>query len=234
MAFFVSSDGPTRRIEDVRLGFVGDDVRCAASFDQTDVESRWADLRLDRQRHRQHVVERLDELVDGGVAEFGIGRVGHAAFGAEFDAEGALGGEGEAVVGGLAVDEELRSFGRLVGDDGSGGVAFLADEKEQTDLDACLAESVCGRYLRGDDALCVAGAAAVEELVVFARAEERRHGVHVGRKHDIRGDAGERGVDVEALAAARPRSAGAVRLFDWHALDGVALRGQIFVEKNAG
>ena len=92
--------------EEVCLGFVGDDVGRVAAGDEADVEGGWADLGLERQRHGEDVVERLDELVDGGVAELGIGGVGHAAFGAEFDAEGALGGEGEAVVGGLAVDEE--------------------------------------------------------------------------------------------------------------------------------
>ena len=112
-----------------------------------------ADLGLEWQRHGKDVVEGLDELVDGGVAKFGIGGVGHAAFGAEFDAEGALGGEGEAVVGGFAVDEKLRAFGRFVGDDGSGGVALFADEEEQADLDAGFAEAIGCGDLCGDDAL---------------------------------------------------------------------------------
>ena len=73
--------------KDVSLSFVRDDVRRAATFDQADVEGRWADLRLGRQWHRQHVVECLNQLVDGGVAKLGISGVGHAALGAKFDAQ---------------------------------------------------------------------------------------------------------------------------------------------------
>ncbi len=162
-------------------------------------------LRFDRQGQGEDVVQRGDELVDGGFAEFGVGGVGHAALGADFDAECAFGGDGEAVVGGLAVDEEARAAWALVGDDGAGGVALLADDEEQADLDAGVAQAISGGDLRGDDALGVAGAAAVEVLVVFAAAEEGRHGVHVGGENDIGRDAGKRGVDVEALVRCRRR-----------------------------
>jgi hypothetical protein len=50
----------------------------------------------------------------------------------------------------------------------------------------------------------------------------------------VRSDAGERGVDVEALAGACSGGAGTVRLHDRHALDRVALGAQIFVQKDAG
>jgi hypothetical protein len=79
--------------------------------------------------------------------------VSHAALGAEFDAKCAFGGEGETIVRGLAVDKELRSFGGQVGNGGTGGVALLPDEEEQSDFDAGLAELVCSSDLRGDDAL---------------------------------------------------------------------------------
>ena len=64
----------------------------------------------------------------------------------------------------------------------------------------------------GDDALGVAGAAAPDVIVVFARCEERRHGV------DVRGEGDGRlapvGEDVEPL------------LGDGHLLDGAAVFGR--------
>ncbi len=59
-----------------------------------------------------------------------------------------------------------------------------------------------GGDLGGDDALGVAGAAAIEELVVFVVGNVGRDGVHVGGEDDVGGDAGHGGVDVEALAVA--------------------------------
>src|SRR5947209_3074475 len=66
--------------EEVRLGLVGDDVGGAASTDEAYVEGGLAvlfEIRLERQRHGEKVVERGDELVDGGFAEFRVGGVGH-------------------------------------------------------------------------------------------------------------------------------------------------------------
>jgi hypothetical protein len=78
-----------------------------------------------------------------------------------------FGGEGEAVVGGLAVDEEARAARVAVGDLRTGGVALLADDEEQAHLHARVAQALGRGDLRGDDAFGVAGAAAVEELVVL-------------------------------------------------------------------
>ncbi len=97
------------------------------------------------------------------------------------------------VVGWLAVDEELRSLGVKIGGGGSGGVSLFADDKKQADFNVGFAELVCCGDLRGDDALGVAGAAAIKIQVVFGAAEEGRDGVHVGGKDDIGGDARERG-----------------------------------------
>ncbi len=119
--------------EDVGLGFVGDDVGSDAAADDADVHGAVADAFDYGQREGLDVVERGEELVDGGVAELGVGGVGHLAVGAELDAETAFGGEGEAVVGGLAVDDEARAVGGCVGDEGAGGVALFADDVEQSD-----------------------------------------------------------------------------------------------------
>jgi hypothetical protein len=161
--------------------------------------------------------------------------VGHLAVGAELDAEAAFGGEGEAVVGGFAVDDELRAFGGGVGEEGAGGVALFADDVEEGDALAGGDELFGGGDLGGDDSLGVAGAAAVEEVGVFAAgAEEGWDGVHVRGEDEVGGDAGERGVDVEALAGAGGGVLGEVGLGDGLALDDVTLGGEVGGEELAG
>jgi hypothetical protein len=57
-----------------------------------------------------------------------------------------------------------------------------------------------GGNLGGHDALGVAHAAPVEEVVVFAQRDEGRDGVHVGGKDDVGGRAQGTGVDVPSRA----------------------------------
>jgi hypothetical protein len=162
-----------------------------------------------------NVVKGGEELVDGGLTQLGVGGVGGTAVGVELDAESAFAGEGESVVGGFSVDEEARAAGILVGDGGSGGVTFFSDDEEEGDLEVGVAEFFCGGNLGGDDALGVAGAAAIEEVGVFAAgAKEGWDGVHVGGEDDVWGDAGESGEDVEAWAAASAGGAGEIGLGD--------------------
>ena len=53
--------------------------------------------------------EGVEEFIDGGIAQFGIGGVGHFAAGYDLVTKGAFGAEGELVAGGFAVDEEAGS-----------------------------------------------------------------------------------------------------------------------------
>ena len=117
---------------------------------------------------RENFFERVDELMDGAVAEFGIGGVAHLAGGAEGRSQSAFGRQRETIVGRFAVDEKAAALGIFVGEPRPGGVALLADDEEQADLSALVAQAHGGGDLRGDDALGVATAAAVDELVVFA------------------------------------------------------------------
>ena len=119
-------------------------------------------------------------------------------------------------------------FGRFVGDEGSGRVTLFAYDIEKGDALAGGAKFFGGSDLGGDDSLGVAGAAAVEEVGVFAAgAEEGRNGVHVGGEDEVGRDAGERGVDVEAGAGAGSGIPGGVGLGDGLALDVVAQAGEI-------
>ncbi len=77
------------------------------------------------------------------------------------------------VVGGFAVDEETLSLWGFVGFDGTGGVALFTDDEEEADFDAGFAKMLGGGDLGGNDALGVAGAAAIEELRRLRRRQCR-------------------------------------------------------------
>ena len=127
------------------------------------------------------------KFVDGGFAQLGIGRVRHAAGGDDLVAQRALGAERELVLGGLAVDEEVRAARRLGGGVGAGAVALLADDEQQAEVAHARASSASAALIMdGDDALGVAGAASPDVLVVLARGEERRHGIDVSGERDSR------------------------------------------------
>ncbi len=139
--------------EDVGLGFVGNDVGSEAAVDDADVHGAVANAFYYGERQRLDVVERGEELVDGGVAQLGVGRVGHLAVRAELDAQTTFRGEGEAVVRGLSVDDEARAFGGGVGEQGASGVALFAYDVKQGDALAGGDEFFGGGNLGGDDAL---------------------------------------------------------------------------------
>ena len=162
-------------------------------------------------------------LFDGGLAQFGIGGVGHLAGGADFVAERALAAERELVFGGLAVDDVARSAGRR------GRLcrrrrccAPRRPRRAARNRAAPSASRALDRFDHaGDDALGVAGAASPDEIVVLAGGEERRHGIDVGGERDDQRLA-PLGEDVEA-----PR-------FDFDALDVAVVKsgegGEVVVE----
>ena len=112
--------------------------------------------------------------------------MGHRSLCGEDGAQRAFRCQGEAIVGGFAVDEEAAAFGRIVGDLGSGGVALFAGDKEQAHGIPSARKRFGGGDLGGDDPLGVADAAAVEEVGVFAEGEEGRNGIHMGGKNQVR------------------------------------------------
>ena len=137
------------------------------------------------QRDAADIGEGVEQFVDGGIAQFGIGGVGHLAGGADFVAERALAAERELVFGGLAVDDVARAARRCGGFVGAGAVALLADHEEQAEAAmAVFQQGFDGFDHAGDDALGVAGAASPDEVVVFAGGEERRHGIDVSGEGD--------------------------------------------------
>jgi hypothetical protein len=62
-------------------------------------------------------------------------------------------------------------------------VAFFTNHEEQAEVPYSIAEQAFGgNDHTGDDAFGVAGAAAPDEFVVFARGDEGRDRIHVGGK----------------------------------------------------
>ena len=94
---------------DIGVGLVGDHVGRAAAGERADVERAGPEQGVDRQRDAADIGERVDQFVDGGIAQFRIGGVGHLAGGADFVAQRALAAERELVLGGLAVDDVARA-----------------------------------------------------------------------------------------------------------------------------
>ena len=117
----------------------------------------------------------------------------------------------------------------LVGEFSSGGVALFADDEEETGLHAEFAQAQGGGDLRGDDAFCVAGAAAVNELIVLAGGDERRDGIDVGGEDDVGGVAWIAGKYIEALAG----GAAFAGLLDFDLFDREAVLGEEACQKCA-
>ena len=70
-----------------------------------------------------------------------------------------------------------------------------ADEHQSDARLACRAQPLGGGDLRGENALRIARAAAIEHAVLDAARKERRHAVEVRREHDLR--LADRGDDVD-------------------------------------
>src|SRR5205085_10129856 len=94
------------------------------------------------------------------------------------------GGGGDAVIGGLAVDEKFAGAAmqlarHFVSRFGALTIALLADEKQQADGRAVFSQALGSGNLRGDDALGIAGAASVDVVLIFGGAEPGRDDIHV-------------------------------------------------------
>ena len=65
--------------EDFGVGFIGNHIGGAPARDGADVERAGPEERIDGQLDVADGGERVEQLVDGGIAEFGISRVRHFA-----------------------------------------------------------------------------------------------------------------------------------------------------------
>ena len=83
---------------------------------------------------RRRLLERVQQLVDGRLAQLRIGRVGHLAGRGNFVAQRAFGAERQPVLGGLAVDQVARAARVAGGGHSAGAVALLADHEQQAEV----------------------------------------------------------------------------------------------------
>ncbi len=72
--------------------------------------------------------------------------------------------------------------------------------KSMPTREAAIAQGLCGRNLRGDDALGIADAAAVHIVSIFAERDVGRNGIKMSGEDEVGGFAGDRRVDVPAGA----------------------------------
>ena len=67
----------------------------------------------------------------------------------------------------------------------AGARDFFIDSEQQANLVDASSAKLFGRSnLRRDDSFGIARAASMDEFIVFARRDERRHRVHVRREHN--------------------------------------------------
>ena len=203
-------------------GVVRNDVGRAAAFNQPDVQCARTGLGIGGQLQFADLVQRVEQLLDCGFTELGIGRVRHLAARDQLDTQRPLRRDGQAVLGRLAVDQELHAARLLVRNLSTLTVALLAHQKQQANVNALGLQLLGGCDLSHDDALGVAGAAAVDAICRFRRRNERRDRIHVGGQRKLRiRMIRVRRPDIEAIA------------FDGNSFDVVAELGQFTGERVA-
>src|SRR5205807_8302916 len=93
--------------------------------------------------------------------------------------QSAFGGQRDAIVCRLAVDQESRPGTLLVRYPRALAVALLAHQKKKSDFDSFQAQPFRSTNLRGNNALGVTRTATVTVNCVLGRRNERRHRIHV-------------------------------------------------------
>ena len=211
-AFLTGSDGPTRRMS-----------RCASAWSAMTLGARpplmRPMLRVEEPAspssgsigngNARRSLSAVMSLLMAGVAQFRVGGVRHLSLSSESRRAGRPWRRQRARLSvGSPLMRKRRAAGILVGDNSAGGVAFLADDEEQTDLDAGVAKTLGGGDLGGYDSLGIAGTASVDEVVVLRSLRRRAALYPYGwRGHDIRRDAGQGGEDRPPCSAFSVRGA---------------------------
>src|SRR4051812_24108120 len=109
--------------------------------------------------------------------------MGRAAAGAQLEPENSARGETQAIVGGLAVDQEPWTLAarRFIGDPRTVAATLLADHEHERDPRFAMPPQLFGcRYLRREDPFRVARAAAKQPVAFDAAGKKRGDTVEVG------------------------------------------------------
>ncbi len=166
---------------------IGNHIRSASAFDQSDIQRARSNLGIAGQSHRPQPSERRQELVNCRVAQLGIRRVCHAPFCSDLNAQGSFRRQRNTILGRLAVDQKSAACGRMIiGDLCSQTVALFSDHKEQSNMNSFAPQPFRCRDLRRDDPLGVTRSAPVNAIRIFGRRNERWNRVHVRGKYDLR------------------------------------------------
>lgn len=174
---------------DLSFSLIGNYIGGTAAADRPDIEGGGPQFRVAGQTERTKAGQGVQKLVDGRIAQLGVGRMRGPTLSLQVHAEHALAGSDDFALRGLAVDQEARRrLGRgEVGGERTGAVALFAADEQQAEIGIARGQQFSGgEHLGRDDALGVTRAATVDELVVFATREKRRHGIEVSTEHDPR------------------------------------------------
>ena len=118
---------------DLGLGMRRDHVGRDAAADQADRVMCRAEQRVGRPSRIAQCPRRIEQLLDRRLAELRIPGVRRAAVGDEPAREHAARGGAEAIVGRLAVDQELRRRGNLIGRERAVAAPLFAGHEHQPD-----------------------------------------------------------------------------------------------------
>ena len=164
-----------------------DHVRRHSSGDEADGVVCAAEQRVRRQFQSAQTNEGVDQLLDRRLARLGIRRMGGPPTSGQLHAERASVGCPKTTVGRLAVDQKAAVLRPEVRGLCAVTTPLLPNDEEHAEIaDAALPQTLRCGHLRGEDALGVARAAAVEPAVQDPAREERRHAVEVRREHHMR------------------------------------------------
>ena len=124
----------------LRLGLIGNHVGRMAAVNLPDVQRAGPHVFAYRQFQFQQLRHHLHQFVHGALAEFGIRRVPHLARRAKHRAQSALRRQRQAIVRGLAVDQEAAAFGCKIRGFRARRIALFARDKQQSNPKPCRAQ----------------------------------------------------------------------------------------------
>src|SRR5436309_12502542 len=110
----------------------------------------------------------------------------HSATSGNLDPKSALGGYGNLVFSGLAIDQKPAAQRALIGHLSAQAVPLFADQEQHSDGCAIFAQAFAGCDLRRHNAFSIAGAAPVNIFTVFRRRNKRRYRIYMSGEDNLR------------------------------------------------
>jgi hypothetical protein len=161
-------------------GFIGNDIGCTSTTYGSDVHGAPAQNGIHRPDDRPEGLQGIEEFVDGGLPQMGIGGMGATTPGLDFVTKTALGTTGQLVAGRLPIDQVTAADAPGTGIAGPGAVALLPHHGKQGKVPGTLMQKpFCSAYHGGDYPLGIATPTSANNRQVLAGGNEGGDSVHV-------------------------------------------------------